>query len=292
MADERGVERRLAAILAADVVGYSRLMEADEGGTHARLKAVRKELLEPRIAERHGRIVKLTGDGALVEFPSVVEAVLCAVEVQRIVAERNTEVPPSQGIDFRVGVNLGDVIIEDGDIYGDGVNVAARLQTLAEPGGICVSRTVYNHVKNKVDLAFEPMGEHKVKNIAEPITVYRVLPGSGGAAKTTPLGLASALRARRPVAAAAAVATLLVAGAGAWYALWRPGLSGWRTASPRTSSPTCRAFASCSSSRATRPSSTRTSQQMSARSRVNSACSMSWRAVCRPKMTGCASRRS
>ena len=178
MADERGVERRLAAILAADVVGYSRLMEADEAGTHARLKALRKEFIEPRIAEHRGRVVKLTGDGALVEFPSVVEAVLCAVDVQRIVAERNADVPQDQRIEFRIGVNLGDVIIEDDDIYGDGVNVAARLQTLAEPGGICVSRTVYNHVKNKVGLTFEPMGEHKVKNIAEPITVFRVLPGS------------------------------------------------------------------------------------------------------------------
>ena len=127
-------------------------------------------------------MVKLTGDGALVEFASVVEAVLCAVDVQRIVAERNADVPPDQRIEFRIGVNLGDVIIEDDDIYGDGVNVAARLETLAEPGGICVSRTVYNHVRNKVGLAFEPMGEHKVKNIAEPITVYRVLPGSAGAA--------------------------------------------------------------------------------------------------------------
>ncbi len=138
MADEPGVERRLAAILAADVVGYSRLMEADEAGTHARLKALRKEFIEPRIAEHHGRVVKLTGDGALVEFPSVVEAVLCAVDVQRIVAERNADVPQDQRIEFRIGVNLGDVIIEDDDLYGDGVNVAARLQTLAEPGGICV----------------------------------------------------------------------------------------------------------------------------------------------------------
>jgi TolB-like protein/class 3 adenylate cyclase/tetratricopeptide (TPR) repeat protein len=224
MDGEPGVERRLAAILAADVVGYSRLMEADEAGTHARLKAVRRELIEPRIAERRGRIVKLTGDGALVEFPSVVEAVLCAVDVQRTVAERNAEVSQDQRIEFRIGVNLGDVIIEDDDIYGDGVNVAARLQTLAEPGGICVARTVYNHVKNKVGLAFEPMGEHKVKNITEPITVYRVLPGWGGAAKTGPLGLASALRARRPAAAAAAVAVFLLAGAaGAWYAFWWPG---------------------------------------------------------------------
>jgi TolB-like protein/class 3 adenylate cyclase/Tfp pilus assembly protein PilF len=223
MADERGVERRLAAILAADVVGYSRLMETDEAGTHARLKALRKELIEPRIAARRGRMVKLTGDGALVEFGSVVEAVLCAADVQRVVTERNAEASQDQRIEFRIGVNLGDVIFDDNDIYGDGVNVAARLQTLADPGGICVSRTVYNHVKNKVGLAFEPMGEHRVKNIAEPITVYRVLPGSGGAPSIRAL-VAPALRRRRLAAIAAAVVVLLVVGAtGAWYALWRPG---------------------------------------------------------------------
>jgi TolB-like protein/class 3 adenylate cyclase len=222
MADEQGVARRLAAILAADVVGYSRLMEADEAGTHARLKALRKELIEPRIAERHGRIVKLTGDGALVEFPSVVEAVLCAVDVQRVFAERNADVPRDQRIEFRIGVNLGDVIFDDNDIYGDGVNVAARLQTLADPGGICVSRTVYNHVRNKVGLAFEPMGEHKVKNIAEPITVYRVLPGSGGTASVRTL-VAPALGRSRLAAIVAVVFVLLAAGAGgAWYAFWRP----------------------------------------------------------------------
>jgi TolB-like protein/class 3 adenylate cyclase/tetratricopeptide (TPR) repeat protein len=222
MADEQGVERRLAAILAADVVGYSRLMEADEAGTHARLKALRKELIEPRIAERHGRIVKLTGDGALVEFGSVVEAVLCAVDVQRAVAERNGETPQGQRFEFRIGINLGDLIVDENDIYGDGVNVAARLQTLADAGGICVSRTVYNHVKNKVGLAFEPMGEHRVKNIAEPIAVYRVLPGSGGAASFRAL-VAPGLGRRRLAAIAATVVLVLAAGAaGAWYALWRP----------------------------------------------------------------------
>jgi adenylate cyclase len=224
MENEQGVERKLAAILAADVVGYSRLMETDEAGTHARLKALRKEYIEPRIAEHHGRLVKLTGDGALVEFGSVVDAVLCAVDVQRVVAERNAEVPQDQRIEFRVGVNLGDVIFDENDIYGDGVNVAARLQTLAEPGGICVSRTVYNHVKNKVGLAFEPMGEHKVKNIAEPITVYRVLPGSLGPASIRAL-VGPALGQRRLMTAAAAVVMLLAAGVGgAWYALWRPDL--------------------------------------------------------------------
>jgi adenylate cyclase len=178
-----------------------RLQPADGSrrGGHARpAQALRKELIEPRIAEHHGRIVKLTGDGALVEFPSVVEAVLCAVSVQGIVAERNAEVLQDQRFEFRVGVNLGDVIFDENDIYGDGVNVAARLQTLAEPGGIYVSRTVYDHVKNKVGLAFEPMGEHRVKNIAEPITVYRVLPGPGGAAKPRPAALAPLLLPDKP----------------------------------------------------------------------------------------------
>jgi adenylate cyclase len=142
--------RRLAAILAADVVGYSRLMAADEKGTHARLKALRKDFLEPKTTEHHGRVVKLTGDGALIEFASVVDAVECAAAIQKGVVERQTELPKDQQIAFRIGINIGDILIEDDDIYGDGVNVAARLEALAEPGGICVSRTVYNHVRNKV----------------------------------------------------------------------------------------------------------------------------------------------
>ena len=145
--------RRLAAILAADVVGYSRLMAADEAGTHARLKALRKEFIEPKIAEHHGRVVKLMGDGALVEFASVVDAVQCAVgDPDAGVAERKAELPEDRRIAFRIGINLGDMIIEDDDIYGDGVNVAARLEALAEPGDICVSRTVYDQVEDKVAL--------------------------------------------------------------------------------------------------------------------------------------------
>ena len=175
MADEPGVERRLAAILAADVVGYSRLMEADEAGTHARLKALRKDLIEPAIARHKGRLVKLTGDGALVEFPSAVGAVLAAAEIQRAVAGHEAARRPDERIALRIGINLGDVIIEDDDIYGDGVNVAARLEGLAEPGGICVSRTVYNQVKGKVDFGFAPAGEHRVKNISEPVSVYRAV---------------------------------------------------------------------------------------------------------------------
>ena len=167
-------ERKLAAILAADVVGYSRLMGEDEAGTHARLKALRKELIEPKIAEHRGRIVKLTGDGALVEFASVVDAVQCAVEVQQ--SHRRCTTPtlePEQRIEFRVGINLGDVIIDGDDIYGDGVNVAARLEGLAPPGGVCISDIVHQMVRGRLDLAFEDLGEQQVKNIAQPVRVWR-----------------------------------------------------------------------------------------------------------------------
>jgi TolB-like protein/class 3 adenylate cyclase/cytochrome c-type biogenesis protein CcmH/NrfG len=216
-------ERKLAAILAADVVGYSRLVGGDEAGTIARLKALRKELIEPLIDDYHGRVVKLMGDGALVEFASAVDAVECAVAIQKGIAEREAAVPEDRRIAFRLGINVGDIIVEDGDILGDGVNVAARLEGLAEPGGICIARNVWNQVKGKLDLGFEPMGEHRVKNIAEPITIYRVLPVPGGA-KTRPSRIGSALRGRRPAAISAAAAVLLAVGAaGAWYAFWWPG---------------------------------------------------------------------
>ena len=168
------VERRLAAIMAADVVGYSRLMGEDEEGTLAALKGIRRELAEPKIAENRGRIVKTTGDGLLAEFSSVVDAVRCAVEVQREMALRNTAVPQARRIEYRVGINLGDVIIDEHDIYGDGVNVAARLEALADPGGICVSRVVRDQVRDKLDFAFEDMGDQQVKNIARAIRVYRI----------------------------------------------------------------------------------------------------------------------
>jgi adenylate cyclase len=175
MAAERA-ERRLAAILAADVAGYSRLMGADEEGTLSALKAIRRELGDPKIAEHRGRIVKTTGDGLLVKFPSVVDAVRCAVEIQRGMALRNAALPEDRRIEFRIGVNLGDIILDDGDIFGDGVNIAARLEALAEPGGICVSRMVHDQVRDKLDLGFEDIGEQQVKNIARPIRVYRVRP--------------------------------------------------------------------------------------------------------------------
>jgi adenylate cyclase len=166
--------RRLTAILAADVAGYSRLMGEDEEGTHERLTAHLRELINPKIAEHRGRIVKNTGDGFLAEFASVVDAVRCAVEVQRDMAERNDGIPPEKQIEFRIGINLGDVIAEEQDIFGDGVNVAARLEALAEPGGICVSRVVRDQVRDKVDFGFEDLGEQRVKNIARPVRVYRV----------------------------------------------------------------------------------------------------------------------
>ena len=168
------VQRRLAAILAADVAGYSRLMGADEEGTLARLKAHRRELIDPKIKEHRGRIVKTTGDGMLVEFASVVDAVRCAVDVQRGTAERNADVPPEKRIEFRVGINLGDIIIDGDDIHGDGVNIAARLEGLAQPGAVYISGTAYDQVRDKLDLAFEDMGEQQVKNIARPVRVFRI----------------------------------------------------------------------------------------------------------------------
>ena len=164
--------RRLAAILAADVVGYSRLMGEDEEGTHARLKAHFRELVDPKIAEHRGRIVKNTGDGLLAEFPSVVNAVRCAVEVQRGMIDREPDVPEECRIRFRIGVNLGDVIVEEHDIFGDGVNVAARLEALAEPGGICISGTVHDHIGDRLPYTFEDLGERSVKNIARPVRVF------------------------------------------------------------------------------------------------------------------------
>jgi TolB-like protein/class 3 adenylate cyclase/Flp pilus assembly protein TadD len=171
---EDRVDRRLAAIFAGDIAGYSRLMGADEEGTLRQLKAHRKELVDPKITEHRGRVVKTTGDGMLVEFVSVVDAVRCAVDIQRGMAERNSKVPADKRIEFRVGINVGDIISDSNDIYGDGVNVAARLEALAEPGGIMVSRTVHDQVRDKLSFGFEDLGEQTIKNIAHPIGVHRV----------------------------------------------------------------------------------------------------------------------
>ena len=180
-----GVERRLVAILAADVAGYSRLMGADEEGTHQRLKAHLVEVVEPKIREHDGRVVKNTGDGVLAEFSSVVEAVRCAAEIQRAMADRELEVLDEQRIRFRIGVNLGDVIVEEHDIFGDGVNIAARLEALAEPGGICVSRVVRDQIRDKLPYPFGDMGEQSVKNIARQVRVYALRPESTAGALMT-----------------------------------------------------------------------------------------------------------
>jgi adenylate cyclase len=180
MAEER-IARRLAAILAADVVGYSRMMGADEEGTLAALKTIRRELIDPKIAEHQGRIVKTTGDGALVEFASAVDAVRCALDVQRAAAELNANIPDNRRIAFRIGINVGDIIIDEGDIYGDGVNIAARIEPLAEPGAICLSDNAYQQIKGKLSLDVTDMGEQQLKNIAQPVRVYGIRPAGAAA---------------------------------------------------------------------------------------------------------------
>jgi adenylate cyclase len=223
------VQRRLAAILAADVAGYSRLMGADEEGTLERLKAHRRQLIDPKIAEHHGRIVKTTGDGMLVEFASVVDAVRCAVEIQRGMVDRDAEIPEDKRITFRIGINLGDIIIDDDDIFGDGVNIAARLEGLAEPGGICISRVVRNQIRDKLPYPFEDMGEQSVKNIARPVRADAM---SAAAVATTTLVPARAQldpARRRAISARSVIAATLVAvvgiGLGAWWEWPRVGSS-------------------------------------------------------------------
>src|ERR1700730_8144536 len=218
------VERKLAAILAADVAGYSRLMGADEEGTHERLKAHFRELVEPNIKEHRGRTVKNTGDGLLAEFSSVVDAVRCAVDVQRGMVERNADTAESKRVSFRVGVNLGDVIVEKDDIFGDGVNIAARLEALAEPGGICISRVVRDQIRDKLPYPFEDRGEQSVKNIARPVRVYVLRPE---AVASTPLVAAAAAQPgsrrrslRRALIAAGAVAAVVAGIVLLW--VWPP----------------------------------------------------------------------
>jgi adenylate cyclase len=188
MAEAR-VERRLAAILAADVAGYSRLMGIDEEGTLASLKTHRRELLDPTIAEHRGRIVKTTGDGALVEFPSAVDAIRCAIDIQRAMAARNASIPEDRRIEFRIGINVGDIIIDEGDIYGDGVNIAARVEALAKPGAVYVSEYAYQQIKGKVALDFLDMGEQRLKNIALTMRVYGVRLGAAGQTPAESLAL-------------------------------------------------------------------------------------------------------
>jgi TolB-like protein/class 3 adenylate cyclase len=210
------VERRLAAILAADVAGYSRLIGADEDGTLSRLKTLRAEVIDPKIAEHRGRIVKTTGDGLLVEFASVVDALRCAAEIQPAAAESNAPLPADKRIELRMGINVGDIVVEDGDIFGDGVNVAARLEGLAEPGGICVSARVREDAAGKIELAFRDLGEQQLKNIGRPVRAFAV----GAAVSPTRHGR------RRIVTSwlAAAAIILVVAGIGAtaWWTCPRP----------------------------------------------------------------------
>ena len=179
MAEHR-VERRLAAILAADVAGYSRLMGADEEGTLARLNAHRREFLEPTIAEHRGRVVKRTGDGILVEFVSAVDATRCAIQVQNGMAQRNIGVADEQRIEIRIGVHVGDIITEEDDIFGDGVNIAARLESIAQPGGICISEDAYRQIRDKLDADFLDAGERQLKNIARPVRAYAINGVSSG----------------------------------------------------------------------------------------------------------------
>ena len=210
--------RRLAAILAADVAGYSRLMGADEEGTHQRLRGHLRDLVDPKIREHRGRVVKNTGDGMLAEFSSVVDAVRCAVEMQRAMADRNAETVEDKRITFRVGINLGDVIAEEDDIYGDGVNVAARLEALAEPGGICISRTVRDQIRDKLPNPFEDKGEQSVKNIARSVRVFALRPETLAELPATGV---SVLARRRPRIGLIALATagVLAIAAGGWW-LW------------------------------------------------------------------------
>src|SRR6185312_2221360 len=183
------MERRLAAILAADVAGYSRLMGIDEEGTHKNLKGHHQELVEPKIRQHRGRIIKNTGDGFLAEFTSVLDAVRCAVEIQQAMTTRNAKTPDDRRIEFRIGVHQGDIIPDSGDIFGDGVNVAARLEGIAEPGGVCISARVHEDVRTTLKLPFDDIGEQHLKNIQRPVRVYRITSGAKPAATTPSLSL-------------------------------------------------------------------------------------------------------
>jgi len=231
------VTRKLAAILAADMVGFSRLMGMDEAGTLARQSAHRAELIDPKIAEYNGRIVKTTGDGLLVEFGSAVDAVLCAVAVQRAMAEREADVPKDRQMAYRVGINQGDIIVEGDDIFGDGVNVAARLQALAEPGGIRVSDAVFRNVKGKLDLGFADLGPQKVKNIAEPVPTYKILLDPAQAGTVLSAQRTAVRRWRWAASTVAAVLLLVVAGL-TWWQPWMVRVEPVRTARTAPSLPT------------------------------------------------------
>src|SRR5258707_2640861 len=207
--------RRLAAIVAGDIAGYSRLMEIDEEGTHGRVKRIERSLIEPSIAEHHGRLVKTTGDGFIAIFDSPVEAVRCGIVIQQQMVGRNASLPKHHWIEYRIGVNLGDVIIESGDVYGDGVNIAARLEGIADPGQVYISGGIYEQIKHKLVCGYESLGDRKVKNIADPVSVYRVLPDPTAFNRT---------RKRREniLIFLLSFVLLVIATAALWYAFWQP----------------------------------------------------------------------
>ena len=207
MAEER-VRRKLVAILAADVAGYSRLMGTDEEGTHAALIAHRTELIEPKFSEYGGRIANTAGDSILAEFPSVVEALRCAIDMQCGIAERNVDLPEDRRIEFRIGLNLGDVIEQNGDLLGEGVNIAARLESLADPGGICLSRAARDQVRDRIEISLEDLGEVEAKNIARPVRVFRYSPDG----HTTPSSQASANAKKWRLPAIAAALVIIIGG--------------------------------------------------------------------------------
>ncbi len=215
MPSEPPVQRRLAAVLAADIVGYSRLMGVDEVGTLRELKAQRREIIDPAIAGRHGRIVKTTGDGLLAEFGSAVDAVACAIAIQRGLATRNAAVPEDRRLVMRIGINVGDIIIERRDIFGDGVNVAARLETLCEPGGLCIAQSVYEQVRDKLPVTFADLGEQTVKNIARPVRSFGLSPSAVAAAPEIAGGTAAP--GRRAAWIAAAILLVIVGAGAAWW---------------------------------------------------------------------------
>src|SRR4030088_3149632 len=207
--------RRLAAIVAGDIAGYSRLMEIDEEGTHNRVKRIERDLIEPSITEHHGKLVKTTGDGFIAIFDSPVEAVRCSIVIQQNLVGRNTSLPKHSWIEYRIGVNLGDVIIETDDVYGDGVNIASRLEGIADPGQVYISGGIYEQIKHKLVCGYESLGDRKIKNITDPVRVYRVLPDPAAFHKT---------RKRREgiLIFLLSLALLVIASDGFWYVVWQP----------------------------------------------------------------------
>jgi adenylate cyclase len=218
------MERRLAAVMIADVAGYGRLSQADEEGTRARFQADLHEVFETQISAHHGRLVNTMGDGLLVEFHSVVDALRCAIEVQRAEAKRNADLPTERRMQFRIGINLGDVIVEGDDIHGDGVNIADRLQGLADAGGIAISGTAYDQVKGKLRVGYADLGQQRVKNVADPVRAYRVLMDPASAGKTIGEPKTGARSRRWPAVAAVAVLLAIAAGAAAWWRPWEPAI--------------------------------------------------------------------